>query len=69
MNSREQALGVRNVALQLLDDLSQLVSSLGVLIDLGLEMLKDLGIYKARHFIASRIIRCLELETFTTCGK
>lgn len=47
VDSREQALGVRDVALQRLHHLVQLIFGLRLLVDLGLEVLKDLGVYHA----------------------
>lgn len=49
MHPRQQTLGVRHISLKLLDDLGELVPSLSILIDLGFEVFKYLGINHARH--------------------
>jgi hypothetical protein len=44
MHPREKTLGVGHVTLQLMDDYVQIISRLGILVDLCLEVFKDFGI-------------------------
>lgn len=47
VHPREKTLGVGHIAFQLLDDPVQVISRLGVLIDLRLEVFEDLGVNHA----------------------
>lgn len=49
MYARQQALGVGHVALKFLDDLSELVASLRVLVDLCFEVFENLGVDHSCH--------------------
>ena len=60
MNAREKALRIGNISLQLLDDLAQVVPGLGVLVNLRLQLLKELGIDHSRHIVTRWV--CISID-------
>lgn len=51
VNARQQALGEGDVLGEVVDDLFELLADLGVLLDLGLELVEQRGVDQGRHIL------------------
>jgi hypothetical protein len=65
MDSREDGLGGSTLSLEGLEDRSNLISDLGVLINLGLETLENAGVYHSRRVRHSDEVVRASCRTFT----
>jgi hypothetical protein len=51
VDSREQALSIGNLDLELIDNLAQRLMNLGILLEIVLKLIEDLGVdHSRRHF-------------------